>query len=64
MVPGGGSRSSVVLCFIVADDVSIDPATNKPTARGIFFDVNSPLPVRLDFSVLITVTECIIRPCS
>lgn len=46
----------VALALVVADEVTIDSATNKPTARGIFYDVHA-CPVRLDFSILAIVTE-------
>lgn len=46
-----------VLSLVAADDVFIDPATSKPTARGIFFSIDLPLPVRLDFAILVTLTE-------
>src|SRR5437899_3886451 len=47
----------VALALIVADEVTIDPATGKPTARGIFFNLDTPLPLRFDFSVFVTITE-------
>src|SRR5262245_54421171 len=46
-----------VLSLIVADEITIDPESHRAAARGIFFEIAPPLPVRLTFAVLVTLTE-------
>lgn len=46
-----------VLSLVVADEITIDPKTHRAAANGIFFEIVQQLPVRLTFSVLVTVTE-------
>jgi hypothetical protein len=41
--------------LLVADEVTLDPATGKPTSRGIFFGLDAPCLLELD--VLLVVTE-------
>ena len=50
----------VALALLVAETVTVDPRTKRPTAHGIFHRIDQ-CPVRLDFSILAFVTE-VTRP--